>query len=100
MELWQEGQRNGWMVIATSAGEAVKDEPIAPVVVCMLIAQTPQVQLVRLFAKRMRKLYSKLVRIGGRVGVVFAECRWGREGVVFLLTAAMTMGNNNSLILI
>ena len=51
------------MVIATSAGEAVKDEPIAPGVVCMLIAQTLQVQGVRLFAKRMRKLYSKLARI-------------------------------------
>ena len=43
MELLR-GRRNGWMVIATSAGEAVKDEPIAPEVVCMFIAQTPQVE--------------------------------------------------------
>ena len=48
---------------ATSADEAVEDEPIALEVVCMLIAQTPQVEGVRLFAKRMRKLCSKLVRI-------------------------------------
>ena len=45
------------------ADEAVEDEPIALEVVCMLIAQTPQVEGVRLFAKRMRKLCSKLVRI-------------------------------------
>ncbi len=43
--------------MATSAGEAVEDEPIA-------IAQPPRMEAgVRLFAKRMRKLWSKLMRI-------------------------------------
>ena len=53
---WMDGQ-------AASAGEAVEDEPIAPEVFCKLIAQTPQVEELRLFAKRMRKLWSKLMRI-------------------------------------
>ena len=43
----------------TFADEAVEDEPIALEVVCMLIAQTLQVEGLRLFTKRrMRELCS------------------------------------------
>ena len=50
MEFWR-GRGNGWMVIATSADEGVEDEPFALEVVCLLIAQTPQVEGVKIIRK-------------------------------------------------
>ena len=50
MEFWR-GRGNGWMVIATSADEGVEDEPFALEVVCSLIAQTPQVEGVKIIRK-------------------------------------------------